>query len=126
MPKKYKYYYESSVDIAEVEQNWGIKNAVELLRKLQQGNKDIDLVDTATWNTDQRNEVYYQTITLAVTRHIKTRRIFGSARRSGVYFGSEVPALFVLDDDDKIQDVYPHEKDGTVITIWDYLQSLET
>jgi len=68
-------------------------------------------------------EVYLHAARLAVVRGYKAyriRKVFGSARDSGKYFGREVPALLVYENDELI-DVYPHEERGKLITIEEFL-----
>jgi len=95
-----------------------------LLEKLKEHGINVSIIDTAGWNKEMIYEVYLNAARVAIFRGYKAyriRKIFGSARDSGKYFGREVPALLVYDKGEVI-DVYPHEEKGKLITIEEFLE----
>ncbi|MYE46988.1 MAG: hypothetical protein F4X25_09675 [Chloroflexi bacterium] len=76
--------------------------------------------------TEQEREEAYvsRAVRPSVSKRYRVRRIFGTNKYSGQYFGGAVPALVVLENGRPV-DVYPHEEqDGTIVTIRDYLDRL--
>jgi hypothetical protein len=59
----------------------------------------------------------------AVYKHYEVKRMLGTNRHSGCFFGAEVPAL-VVTDGDSVGDTYPHRKGNQIVTIRDFLTSL--
>jgi hypothetical protein len=51
------------------------------------------------------------------------KRVFGTNKYAGSRFGRGVPALVVLEDGRPV-DVYPHEEEGRIVTIKDYVTHL--
>ena len=43
--------------------------------------------------------------------------MFGTGRYTGIFFGSQVPALVVVADSGEVLDIYPHRKSGREVTI---------
>ncbi len=61
----------------------------------------------------------------AVWRKYRVRQVFGSKRHPGSLFGKGVPALVVYERADHAPiDVYPHEEDGRLVTIREFLKGL--
>ncbi len=76
--------------------------------------------------TEQEREEAYvsRAVRPSVSKRYRVRRIFGTNKYSGQYFGGAVPALVVLENGRPV-DVYPHEEqDGTIVTIRDYLDRI--
>ena len=73
----------------------------------------------------EREEAYVsRAVRPSVSKRYRVRRVFGTNKYSGQYFGGAVPALVVLEDGRPV-DVYPHEEqDGTIVTIRDYLERI--
>ena len=66
-----------------------------------------------------------EVVVVNVSRKFGTRRVFGTRRRSGCFFGQEVLALLMYEYSGKHPiDVYPQEKLGRTITIKEYLTGL--
>ena len=62
-----------------------------------------------------------------VPRKFGIRRVFGTRRRSGCFFGREVPALLVYEDSGSHPiDVYPQQRLGRTITINEFLKGFLT
>ena len=76
--------------------------------------------------TQQEREDAYvsRAVRPSVSKRYRVRRVFGTNKYSGQYFGGAVPALVVLENGRPV-DVYPHEEqDGTIVTIRDYLDRI--
>ncbi len=73
----------------------------------------------------EREEAYVsRAVRPSVSKRYRVRRVFGTNKYSGQYFGGAVPALVVLENGRPV-DVYPHEEqDGTIVTIRDYLDRI--
>ena len=73
----------------------------------------------------EREEAYVsRAVRPSVSKRYRVRRVFGTNKYSGQYFGGAVPALVVLENGRPV-DVYPHEEqDGTIVTIRDYLERI--
>jgi len=109
--------------------NFEIRSVLEKLKLIKDAGIEVSIVDVAGWTRDMLYELYEKAARLAVVRGYRgyrIRRVFGSARDSGRYFGREVPALLVYDDAGNLVDVYPHEERGRVITIEEFLDRLLT
>ena len=105
--------------------NQGFDQAVELLAFLKDKGFDYKRIDTSQLSDKDIQETYMDAIYPSVRQKFGIRRIFGSRRRSGCFFGKGVPALFVYEDDSGYPtDVYPHEELGRVITIKEFLETL--
>ncbi len=105
--------------------NQGFDEALELLAFLKDKGLDYERIDTSQLSDKEIQEAYMEAIYPSVRRKFGIRRIFGSRRRSGCFFGKGVPALFVYGDDSRHPiDVYPHEELGHVITVQEFLESL--
>lgn len=74
---------------------------------------------------EEREEAYVsRAVRPSVSKRYRVRRVFGTNKYSGQYFGGAVPALVVLENGRPV-DVYPHEEqDGTIVTIRDYLDRI--
>jgi len=98
---------------------------LDLLKKLRERGIEVKIVDTAGWSYEMLYETYLKAASVAIAKGYlayRVRKIFGSARESGKYFGRQVPALLVYEDN-KIVDVYPHEERGRLITIEEFLRT---
>jgi len=103
--------------------NGGIEKALETLRHLD-SHGALRLQENNV-SDEELGEVYFgEVVRLSVRKKIGLRRVFGSARQSGVaYFGKEVPALLVFQGD-RLVNVYPHREKGREITISNYVATL--
>ncbi len=69
----------------------------------------------------QLTDAYVRSIMPSVFNKYKVRTIFGTNRKSGIFFGRQQPALLVEGD---IWDIYPHENKGKKVLIESFLASL--
>jgi len=95
---------------------------IELLDKLKKSKKlDYRMIDTSKMTDSQRMDAYGKVIGPSVFNKYEVRRVFGTNRQSGIFFGKEQPALLVEGD---IWDIFPHRKSGKEITIVKFLENL--
>lgn len=95
---------------------------IELLDKLKKSKKlDYRMIDTSKLTDSQRMDAYGKVIGPSVFNKYEVRRVFGTNRQSGIFFGKEQPALLVEGD---IWDIFPHRKNGKEITIVKFLENL--
>ena len=120
----FKYYYSSTEEPFKGPKNEGLQEVESTLNQLSKKNRLLK-VDTSHWNHDQRFSIYGDAIVVAVMKKSKVRKVFGTNRHPGTNFGKEVPALVLYNEDDYAIDVYPRMEDGEIITIKQYLDSLE-
>ena len=105
--------------------NQGFDEALELLAFLKDKGFDCESIDTSQLSDRDIQEAYMEAIYPSVRQKFGIRRIFGTRRRSGCFFGKGVPALFAYEDDSRHPiDVYPHGELGRVIPIKEFLESL--
>lgn len=123
-----KLYRSSSRPPDDVPTNKGYKNVTNLLRLLSHKGVESETFDTDTLPTDDLLTAYNDAVIPSVRRKFGIRRVFGSRRKSGSFFGREVPALLVYEDEGEVPvDVYPHELgQGKIRTIESYLYDLQT
>lgn len=83
----------------------------------------VELIETSEMPVEKLQSEYVRAIIPSVWKKYRIRQIFGSRRHSGFMFGRNVPALLVENDPRGMapEDVYPHEKDGRIITIYEFL-----
>jgi hypothetical protein len=119
---KLHLYYDTTVEpFATVAGD--IARILTVLKSLQERGLDVELTDTSEWTGSMLYEVYSEVARLAAVKRIRVRKVFGTARDSGKYFGREVPALLVYEEDNLV-DVYPKIDRGKLITIEDYLNNV--
>ena len=94
-----------------------------LERQIRDVGVEYRVVDGLT--QQEREEAYVtRAVRPSVSKRYRVRRVFGTNKYSGQYFGGAVPALVVLENGRPV-DVYPHEEqDGTIVTIRDYLDRI--
>lgn len=120
---KLVYYFSSDREPFAVDRNEGVDDVPKLLKRLSAKGHRIEMKDTSRMTERQRQEAYINAIMPAVYRHYELRKMFGSNRISGCWFGAEVPALLVMDGD-SIGDTYPHRKADRISTIRSFLTEL--
>jgi len=111
--------------------NEGFKRE-EILRLLEaleaQGHITCEVVDTDTLPNRVLHEIYTKATIPAVQKGrlgYSIRQVFGSRRKSGTFFGKQVPALLVYEAGEQYPtDVYPHQLGPVTITIREFLESL--
>jgi hypothetical protein len=120
---KLVYYFSSKRQPIAIDRNEGVDDAPKLLKRLDAKGHRVEMKDTAGMTEQQRNKAYISSIVPAVYRHYELRKMFGSNRISGCFFGAEVPALLVTDGD-SVGDTYPHRKGDRIFTIHSFLREL--
>ena len=125
MSEELEVYY-SAGEVREGEPaNAGIsaRDLPRLERQIREAGVAYRVVEGLT--QQEREEAYVsRAVRPSVSRRYRVRRVFGTNKYSGQYFGGAVPALVVLEDGRPV-DVYPHEEqDGTIVTIRDYLERI--
>jgi hypothetical protein len=120
---KLVYYFSSERQPIAIDRNEGVIDVPKLLKRLDAKGHRVEMKDTAAMTEQQRNKAYISAIVPAVYRHYELRKIFGSNRISGCFFGAEVPALLVTDGD-SVGDTYPHRKGDRISTIRSFLSEL--
>lgn len=105
--------------------NAGLGDLSRVRNRLAEAAATYSVVDAAELTEQDREDAYLsRAVRPSVSRRYRVRRIFGTNKYPGQYFGGAVPALVVLEDGRPV-DVYPHEEqDGTIVTIRDYLDGL--
>lgn len=130
MTERYELYYgaEEPLDTPENEglPQEGLEPIVRRLRESPAAyTADVDLVDVSKYTREQLEDAYVsRAVPPSVRRQYGVKRVFGTNRYAGSRFGRGVPALVVLDGGRPV-DVYPHEEEGRIVTIADYLRRLE-
>jgi hypothetical protein len=98
---------------------------MEILTLLERRGINCERIDTSKLSEEDLYKAYLKAWTPSVFKKLGIRRIFGTRRRSGCFFGKGVAALLVYDEDeDQPVDVYPHEELGRTITIKEFLEEL--
>jgi hypothetical protein len=92
-----------------------------LTKLAKSGKVELKVVETAKMTGAERFAEYARAIVPSIFNKYQVRKVFGTNRQSGIFFGREEPALLV---EGKRNDIYPHIKDGKTITIEDFLQEL--
>ena len=97
-----------------------------LTHRLEETGIAYRVVDADALTPQGREEAYHSlAVRPSVRRRYRVRRVFGTNKYPGSFFGAAVPALVVFEDGRPV-DVYPHEQqDGTIVTIEDYLDRIE-
>ena len=122
---KLKLYYSTVQQPLDNPANHAFSEAIDILADVQKQGIRCEKIDTAELPHEKVYEAYADAWAPAVSKKFAIRRVFGTRRRSGCFFGREVPALLVYEDGSRHPvDVYPQEKLGRTITIRDYLTDL--
>ncbi|MCM8803571.1 MAG: hypothetical protein NC827_09775 [Candidatus Omnitrophica bacterium] len=96
-----------------------------LLEKLKRNGIKLELIDLSKLPEEERLQAYFKAVTPSVWKKYRIRRVFGSRNYPATFFGREVPALLVFENNKSIaSDVYPHEEFGKVISIEEFLNQL--
>ena len=123
--EEFEVYYTAGEVQEEEPANAGLAAAdlPRLERQLREVGVAYRVVEGLT--QQEREEAYVsRAVRPSVSKRYRVRRVFGTNKYSGQYFGGAVPALVVLENGRPV-DVYPHEEqDGTIVTIRDYLDRI--
>jgi hypothetical protein len=93
-------------------------------RLRQERGIEFRIIDADRLDSEELQAAYEQAVVASARHHFRIRKVFGTNRSSGCFFGRGVPALIVREGESPIA-VYPHEtQDGRLISISDYLDSL--
>jgi hypothetical protein len=124
---KYELFYDPDVSTIFVThpQNKGVRDVLEHIDNFRNEGVPIEKRNTAKMSATDLEHAYIRAILPSVYRKYRVRRIFGSNRQAGLFFGRGVPALLISDPTHKTPgDVYPHEQAGRIVTIHDFLTEL--
>jgi len=111
------YYDKHKSDKSEIDK------LLSFLQRQKEKGKNITTIDVSSLAENERYEVYLKACTPSVFKKYQIRKVFGSNRRSGIFFG-EVPALLVYENEGSYPtDVFPHDKHGKIETIESYLEN---
>ncbi|MHA1907511.1 MAG: hypothetical protein ACW98Y_09480 [Candidatus Thorarchaeota archaeon] len=120
-----KYYYNSNIiAIDNLEANRNLDDALYLLNKLKEQGHMVERIDTFRISEVLRSKAYADVIVVAVLKKSRIRQVFGSRRISGTYFGKQVPAIVIYDNEEKIIDAFPRKEMGSIVTIAEGLRKL--
>jgi hypothetical protein len=116
--------YHTGGEISADPANTGIREqGIEpLLRSLREAGVQYRVIDVSERSREELQEEYLRlAMRPSVSKRYRVKRIFGTNKYTGAYFGRGVPALVVLEDERPV-DVYPHEEEGgRIVTIADYV-----
>ena len=95
-----------------------------LERQIREVGVEYRVVDGLT--QQEREEAYVtRAVRPSVSKRYRVRRVFGTNKYSGQYFGGgAVPALVVLENGPRSMSTPHEEQDGTIVTIRDYLDRI--
>lgn len=100
------------------------KTILAKLSKLNGSNYEIKKIDVGGMRPDERYEHYEKAWIPSVIKKYKIRKVFGTQRNSGSFFG-EVPALLVYEEGAQYpSDVFPHDKHGRIVEIEEFLEEI--
>jgi len=107
-------------DPKELNSRTDVKTVIQLLDKLKKLKKwNYDVIDTSKITESERTLAYVEVILPSVFNKYKIRKIFGTNRQSGAWFGKEQPALYLQGE---LFETLPHEKEGKTKTIEEFLE----
>src|SRR5713101_57319 len=115
---KYLLYYAPATLLRELPCNAGIDAALARAEEMRRQGVFVELVDTSGMEPAERHGRYIEAIIPSVLKKYRVRQVFGSRRRAGV------PALAVVGPSGTVEDVYPHDRAGKLVTISDFFDSL--
>src|SRR5688572_232176 len=123
MSERVEVYYAPG-EIQDDPANRGLlEDGVEpLLLSLREAGVEYRVIDVSERSREELQEEYLRlAMRPSVSKRYRVKRIFGTNRYSGGFFGRGVPALVVLDNERPV-DVFPHEEEGgRIVTIADYV-----
>ena len=125
MSERFELYYEPDA-LLDVPANEGLSgDGVEpVLHRIRETGAAYQVVDVSAFSREQLEDAYVsRAVPPSVRRQYGVKRVFGTNKYAGSRFGRGVPALVVLEDGRPV-DVYPHEEEGRIVTIKDYVEHL--
>ncbi len=128
MTERYELYYDASEadQPLDVPENEGLADdgLEPIVRRLRETGAAYEVVDVSSYSREQLEDAYVsRAVPPSVRRQYGVKRVFGTNKYAGSRFGRGVPALVVIEDGRPV-DVFPHEKEGRIVTIADYLRHL--
>ena len=120
-------YFDPTCQIFAGPVNEGFSEALHLMEELRRKGIEVEIRDTGKMSEEERQKAYWKVIGPTVRKKYSVRQVFGSRRRGGgPHFGKEVPALLVYREkgDQYPEDVYPHQKEGKILTIKEFVEQL--
>jgi len=121
---KYILYYSAGAVLRELPCNAGIDTVVAQADELRRQGIQLEFVDSNEMKSGELLGRYIEAIGPSVVKKYRVRQVFGSRRRAGWLFGRGVPGLVVVGPSGTVEDVYPHERTGELVTISDFFDSL--
>ena len=115
-------YYDSTVEPFR-KTGFDRLRILELLDAAKKRGVKVTVTDTASWNSSMFYEIYLRACIPSIRKRYSIRRVFGTARESGRYFGRQIPGLLVYEDE-SVVDVYPHDEKRRIVTIIEFLEEL--
>jgi hypothetical protein len=122
---KLELYFDPDQVLA-VPENEGMyaQDPQRLLSAVREAGVEYRVVAPSSLSREELDDLYSRlAVPPSVRKRYSIKRIFGTNKYPGSFFGRGVPALVVLDDG-RPQDVFPHEEGGKIVTIKDYLERL--
>jgi hypothetical protein len=105
--------------------NKGIRDVLVHINDFRKKGIPIKVRDTARMSATDLEHAYSRAIVPSANHKYRIRTIFGTIRRAACFFGRQVPALLVSDPThENPGDIYPHEKGGRIITIYEFLKEI--
>ncbi|MGH7813341.1 MAG: hypothetical protein ACREQI_04985 [Candidatus Binataceae bacterium] len=119
---EYRLYCDKSKILRTLEANAGIDDAMRIAEEPRHDGIDVRIIDTSTMADKELQAIYGRAIAPSVYKRYRIRKIFGTNRYAGCSFGRGVPALLAQESERSIvEDVFPHEEPGKLVTIRDAL-----
>src|SRR5713226_6993917 len=122
--KKFLLYYSAGEVLRDLPSNTGIETAVARAEELRRRGIPVEVMDTDEMGPGELQGRYIEAIGASVVKKYRVRQVFGSRRRAGWLFGRGVPGLVVVGPSGTVEDLYPHEGAGKLVTISDFFDSL--
>ena len=122
---KLKLIYSPTNSPFDKPHNKDFDKALVLLKNEIHHYAEVEIIEAGKISDEERYNIYSQAFFPSVRKKLRLRQVFGTRRRSGCFFGKEIPALLVYEEDMKYPvSIYPHEKNGRIITIKEFLETL--
>ncbi len=119
-----RLYYSEQFALEASKLGCDLNGITRQLASLEKSGVTSERVNTDALSAGDLSRAYIEAVMPAVLRKYRVRQVFGSRRNSGTLFGRHVPALVVIDEAGRPEDVYPHQAGLQRIEILDFLRSL--